>query len=149
MKLRFADAGDVPECVEIGREFWDVSPYVGQVPYNPDAVGDLLGKLIEKDLFVVAEFEEEIVGVAGILLGPLPFDPSIRVATELFWYVRPGVREFGVGEAMLSNLEAVARSKGATLFAMGTMQSSNPEGAERLLLKNGYKQTEKTYTKAL
>lgn len=147
MKLRFADAGDVPECVEIGREFWKSAPY--NTPYNPEAVGHLLGRLIENELFVVAEYEEEIVGVAGIAIVPLPFDPSIRVAQELFWYVRPGVRENGVGEALLSNLEAVARAKGATIFGMGTMKTSNPTGAEALLFKNGYKQTEKTYTKAL
>ena len=147
MKLRFADAGEVPECVEIGREFWDKAPY--DTEYNPDAVGHLLGRLIEKELFVVAEYEDEIVGVAGILLAPLPFDPRIKVAQELFWYVRPGVRENGVGEALLSNLEAVARAKGATLFAMGTMKTSNPTGAEALLFKNGYRQTEKTYTKVL
>lgn len=149
MILRFANPGDIPECVEIGRDFWKVSPYASTIEYNPESVGNLLGKLVENELMLVAEYEEGIVGVAAIVVAPMPFDPSIKIANELFWYVRPGLRAHGIGGAMLSNLEAMARAKGANVLSMGTMQSSDPEKAENLFSANGYNLTEKSFTKVI
>ena len=149
MRLRFAEHEDIPQCVEVGREFWAVSPYAESLEYSPESVAGLLATLIDNQLMMVAEYEEGIVGVAGIWVAPLPFNPAVILAHELFWYVAPGVRENGVGAAMLSNIESMARAKGAKLMSMGTMQTSSPEKAEKLFSAHDYKLTEKTYTKVL
>jgi GNAT superfamily N-acetyltransferase len=144
MSLRLATFNDLEQCLNIGEEFWDQTEY--NMPYNRAGVMDLLVGLIQSELFIVYEYENEIVGVAALLIAPFHFDPSIKVATELFWYVRPGVRENGVGEAMLDGMEAMAKTKGAHLFGMGTMYDPK---ADAMLESRGYKQTEKTFTKVL
>lgn len=149
MKLRFAEPGDIPEAVEIGRIFWDRSPYASQVDYNPEGVERLLGALVEKQSMLVYEFQGKLVGVAGLIVGPFHFDPSLFVATELFWYVDPEVRGLGIGKALLDGMERIAVERGAKIMTMGTMSTSDPEKAERLYAEHGYKQTEKSYTKVL
>lgn len=149
MILRFPETEDIAECVEIGREFWHQTPYASILDYNPEAVANLLQILINDKLMVIAEYESEIVGVAGIVVTPFHFDPSIKAAAEMFWYVRPGVRDQGVGESLLAAMEAMAKRHGASIFSMGNMQTTNPEDTQRLLEKNGYRLTEKSFAKVL
>lgn len=149
MRLRYAEPGDIPECVQIGEDFWEKSPYKDHMEYSPEGVDLLLGKLVHKQYMYIAEHEDEIVGVAGIMVAPMPFDPRIRIASELFWYVKPGARDLGIGDALLAAMEAGAKGAGASMFSMGTMQSSNPEDAERMLYRADYKHTEQTFTKVL
>ncbi len=149
MKLRLAQMTDVPTLVAIGEVFWEKSPYKSHIDYNPNSVKNLLSNLISNDRVYVAEYEEGIVGAAGIVVNPMPFNPTVKVATELFWYVRPGIRGVGIGEALLGAMEQGAKRAGADVFAMGSMETSDPEQAARMLDKNEYKLTEKTYTKVL
>lgn len=144
MILRLAKHEDLAQCVEIGREFWEQTEY--ETPYYPEGVHGFCTGLIERGLMLVAEFESEIIGVAGILVSPFHFDPRLRVATEVFWYVRPGTRELGVGEAMLQAMEEIAKREGAVMFSMGTMYDPK---ADKMLEKRGYKLTERTYNKVL
>jgi GNAT superfamily N-acetyltransferase len=144
MGLRLATNADLSAGVQIGEEFWNACEY--KTPYNAGGVLGFLTGLVQQRQFLVYEFEGEIVGVAGLLITPFHFDPTMIVATEVFWYVRPGVRTHGVGEAMLEGMEALAKARGAVMFSMGTMYDPK---ADVLLTKNGYKVTEKTYTKVL
>lgn len=144
MGMRLAKHSDLTECVEIGREFWEQTEY--KTPYNAAGVLGFLTGLIQAGTFLVYEFEGEIVGVAGILVVPFHFDPNQIVATEVFWYVRPGTREHGVGEALLDGMEAIAKNRGAKLFSMGTMYDPK---ADAMLESRGYKLTERTYSKVI
>ncbi|MEE8113818.1 MAG: GNAT family N-acetyltransferase, partial [Nitrososphaerales archaeon] len=78
-----------------------------------------------------------------------PFDPGLRIGTELFWYVAPEVRGLGVGQLLLEGMEDTARENGAKICAVGNMSTSDPETAEKMYSKNGYNLTEKTFTKVL
>jgi len=149
MKLRLARHSDLSECVDIGERFWKHSPYADAFEYNGGAVLGLLTALIQGQLMLVAEHEEQIVAVAAILVASSPFDPELRIATELFWYVDPEVRGLGVGQLLMDGLEDIARTKGAKICSMGNMSTSDPKAAERLFKKSGYKLTEKTFTKVL
>jgi GNAT superfamily N-acetyltransferase len=149
MKLRFAKHSDLSECVDIGEKFWEHSPYADAFPYNAGAVLGLLTALIQGQFMLVAEHEEQIVAVAAVLVASSPFDPELRVATELFWYVDPETRGLGVGQLLMDGLEDLARTKGAKICSMGSMSTSDPKAAERLFKKSGYKLTEKTFTKVL
>jgi GNAT superfamily N-acetyltransferase len=144
MTLRLATLSDLDESVDIGREFWEACDY--KTPYNPVGVADFLRTLIDTNQFLVYELDGEVVGVAGLLVTPFHFDPTLTVASEVFWYVRPGLRTHGVGALMLDGMENIARREGATWFSMGTMYDPK---ADLLLEKSGYTITERTYTKVL
>ncbi len=146
MILREATSKDLSECVDIGKEFWDSTPYGDSLEYSPSGVLGLLTGLIQARLMIVATYEDEIVGVAALLVAPSHFNPDIKTGVEIFWYVRPGVRESGVGELLLEVLEDMARDKGVTMWSMGTI---GDDKAEEMLTKRGYRLTEKTYTKVL
>lgn len=149
MELRLAKFRDLKECVAIGETFWQQSPYADVFPYNPGGVLGLLTALVQAELMLVVEHEEKIVAVAGCIVAPLPFDPDLLIGTELFWYVAPEVRELGIGQILMDGVERVVKKKGAQIVSMGNMSTSDPKNAEKLLNKNGYKLTEKTFTKVL
>ena len=149
MKLRFAKYKDLSKCVVIGEKFWEHSPYGDTFPYNAGGVLGLLTALVQARVMLIVEHEEQIVAVAAILVASSPFDPELRIATELFWYVDPEIRGLGVGQLLMDGLEDLARTKGAKICSMGNMSTSDPKAAERLFKKSGYKLTEKTFTKVL
>ncbi len=144
MGMRLAKHSDLNECIDIGEEFWNTTEF--DMAYDRAGVLGLLVVLIQARQFIVYEYEGEIVGVAAVLVTPFHFNPKITVATDVFWYVRPGVRANGVGEALLGGMEDIAKKKGAVLFSMGTLH--NPE-ADDMLTKRDYKLTERSYSKVL
>ncbi len=146
MILREATSKDLAACVEIGKEFWNSTPYGDTLEYSPSGVLGLLSGLIQARLMIVAIYEDEIVGVAALIVTPCHFNPEILTGVELFWYVRPSVRDSGVGELLLEVMEDMAIQKGVTIWSMGTI---GDEQAEKMLLKRGYLLTEKTFTKVL
>jgi len=149
MELRLAKYRDLSECVGIGETFWADSPYADVLPYNPSGVLGLLTALIQAELMLVVEHDGAIVATAACIVAALPFDPDVNVATEFFWYVAPEVRKRGIGQMLMDGLENVVKKKGAKIVSMGNMSTSDPKTAEKLLNKNGYKLTEKTFTKVL
>ena len=149
MKLRLAKFKDLETAVALGETFWKNSPYAGDFDYNPEGVLGLMTGLIQARLFLVVEHDDQIVAGAGLIVAASPFDPALRIGTELFWYVAPEVRGLGVGQLLLEGMEDTARENGAKICAVGNMSTSDPEAAERLYAKNGYQSTEKTFTKVL
>lgn len=149
MKLRFALFRDLAECVDLGETFWKESPYSYNFPYNAEGVLGLLTVLIQARLMMIVEHEDQIIAVAGIIVAASPFDPEVKIATELFWYVAPEVRELGVGQMLMDGIEGMARDNGAHICAVGNMSTSDPDQAEKIFKKNGYSMTEKSFTKVL
>jgi len=146
MDIRLARYADITQCLEIGEEFWNETPYADSIEYSqPGALGLLTG-LVQARTLLVAESDSRIVGMAALLVTPFHFNPEIKVGAEIFWYVSPSHRESGTGEDMLVALEELARYHGATLWSMG---SFGHKGADRLLNDHGYKLTESTYSKVL
>ncbi len=149
MELRLAKFKDLETAVALGETFWKSSPYAGEFDYNPGGVQGLMTGLIQAQLFLVVEHEDQIIAGAGFIVASSPFDPDLKVATELFWYVAPEVRNLGVGQLLLEGMEHAVREKGAKMLAVGNMSTSDPEAAEKMYAKNGYNLTEKTFTKVL
>ena len=149
MKLRLAKFKDLDAAVALGETFWKNSPHADQFDYNPSGVLGLMTGLIQAELFLIVEHEEQIIAGAGFVVSSSPFDPDLKVALELFWYVAPEVRNLGVGQLLLDGMEHAVEQKGAKMIAVGNMLTSDPETAEKMYIKNGYNLTEKTFTKVL
>lgn len=145
MRLRKANEKDIAPCLVMGRVFWKESP-IAHRPYNEEGIKTLLKRLIDDNSMIVAEHEGTTVGAIGILITDNHFDPTLKVAVEVFWYMAPELREVGLGKAMLEAAESLAKARGVEMMSMGTMSN---EKADTMLKNNGYVLTERTYTRNL
>jgi GNAT superfamily N-acetyltransferase len=99
---------------------------------------------------LVAEDNNKLVGMLGIILAPHLFNNKVIVAEEIAWWVEPEHRK-GVGEDMLRIAEAALKKKGVKHFSMKYLTNKNmsPEIMKKLYGRKGYKETEIVMMKEL
>jgi hypothetical protein len=102
----------------------------------------VLGQLIDTQYVAVADADGSPVGFIAGAVVPHPFNPDIRIATELFWWVVPPARGSRAGLALLDAYDTWA-TDAADLKAM-TLEAHSPVNP-RTLLKRGYQLAESQY----
>ena len=102
----------------------------------------LLAHLMETQFVAVAEADGTPVGLIAGAVQPHPFNPTLRMATELWWWVTPPARHSRAGLALLNAYDewadSVADLKGMTLEVASPV---NPD----TLLRRGYQLAEYQY----
>lgn len=105
-------------------------------------------KLMESGVCHILIAEDEITkdlhGAIGFLVVD-DFHQNRKVGVESFWFVHPSFS--GCGKELFNAYEEYAKELGCTCLAMIHLSDSYPERLERFYVKNGYKLTEKHYTK--
>jgi len=153
--IREPNEDEFEALAEYGRAFWELTPYVHTgMPYNKEAVIDLLGVLLEEHYIRVKEavdirvklLEGKIVGFIGCLVAPLVFNPSYLTATEIFFYVAPEHRGT-IGKELITQAEWDLRDEGVEILSFGDMTSS--KDMSKYYQDFGYYPTENTYSKVL
>lgn len=143
MKTRQAVRSDIPHMTVMGVHFLRASQYASHIVENPDAMFDLLAKLIDaEDGVVFVSGEDRPQGMIGAHLFRHPISGEI-MASELFWWVEPEHR--GAGLPLLRALEAWARSRGAAKLQM----IAPDDRTGRVYGALGYAKLETTFQKAL
>jgi GNAT superfamily N-acetyltransferase len=149
--IRPATLADVPQIADLGERFHTEAgwPEIA-APYIAEDCAKSLCHLVESPcgVILIAETEGRIVGMAGALAHPFYFNASHRHAGELFWWVKPGLRD-GTGSALFDKLEEWARSIGCQTFAMSAVERLKPELMRRLYARRGYVAAEHTFIKRL
>jgi GNAT superfamily N-acetyltransferase len=148
--IRLATPEDVPEIARLGGEFYAEAGWADIAEYRADDCAATLGQMVGTDaaILLVAEDEGEIVGMAGALTFPLYFNASHRAAQELFWWIKPGLRN-GIGSRLLDTLETEARAKGCSSLIMIALDKVNPEATGRLYRRRGYRASEHSWIRRL
>ncbi len=124
MKVRRATRNDLDRMVEMGRHFFESSPFahLGAFDAGSTRYAFLHGfeGIDNYAAFFVAEDEKSdgmLIGMCAVALVPFYFAPSITVAREEFWWVEPAARATGAGLALLEKAADWASGKNATLLS--------------------------------
>jgi len=149
--IRHATNQDIPELVEVMRNFYRESGYASRVEYDPISAADTFAALIEDNngCLIVAEQDGELVGSIGALAFPLYFNKSYRMAQELFWWLSPKLRGSSIGIRLLRKAEQWAKLNRVENFIMIALDKVNPDKVGSLYKRSGYELSEYLYMKAI
>jgi GNAT superfamily N-acetyltransferase len=148
--IRNATPEDIPEIARLGELFHAEAGWADICEYSIDDTQKTLGHLVsdESGILLVAERDGEIVGMAGGLAHPIYFNHSHKSGQELFWWMKPGLRD-GTGRLLLEAMENAARDIGCTSWAMIALDKVQPEITGRIYRRRGYRASEHSYIKRL
>lgn len=150
--VRRARPKDVPAMVRFGRVFWEQTSYYTEqgIQYAEDHINAMVVELIEHGIVQIAVNEEHrVVGIILMVVGPMPFNPAVKCATELVFYVDEAYRNQGTGKRLLQQAENIAKQLGVKLFTMIHLDSVSPEKAEHVYNQTGYTKNETLFSKEL
>jgi GNAT superfamily N-acetyltransferase len=142
--IRQATPDDIPRLVEMGTRFLTETTYAGRVVPNHAAMARTLALLLASDVggLFVAETNGTVTGMIGLLLFEHPFTGSLT-AQELFWWVEPEYRGYGL--RLLRRGEQWAAAAGAQHVHM----IAPTPAVARLYERLGYGYLEAAYQKAM
>lgn len=142
---REARLADLPRMEEAAREFYAASRFLRV--FDPARFVGLWAQMISVGIGVIYVLgEERIEGALGGMVYPEPYSGDL-VATEFFWFVRPGHR--GGGMALYRAFESWARERGCSQLRMVHLADSMPEKLDRVYRRMGYEPAEVLYVKEL
>jgi hypothetical protein len=149
--IRHAVTRDIPELLEMGRDFfassglsklteWDDASFASTV--NTLASGSVPGRLL------VVEQDYALVGMAASIIFPLYCNMNVRLGQEIFWWVAPEHRN-GIGDTLLEELEKDALAQGAVLFMSAALAGLRDKAIARVYSRKGYVPSENTFIRRL
>jgi N-acetylglutamate synthase-like GNAT family acetyltransferase len=144
MRVRKAEPADIPWLIAQLREFAALHPIGPRVMGSDDHCEALLAHLIETHYVAIAETDGTRVGLIAGAIAPHPFNPSLSVATELWWWVSPPARGSRAGSLLLAEYEAWANTADIKSFTLEADSPVHPKMLERL----GYSLAETQYVGA-
>lgn len=147
--IRRATLSDIPTIVLLGEQFHAEAGWDDICEYSREDTAKTLKYLVEDDngILLVAD-TGEIVGMCGGLAHPVYFNHSHKSGQELFWWMKPGLRD-GTGRLLLEAMEDEARRIGCTSWSMIALDKVNPELTGRIYRRRGYRASEHSYIKRL
>lgn len=104
-----ATEDDIPRLLATAEAFLAYHPVTSQCPRDMDAIDAMLRRMIDADDACLLVHEH---GVIGGVINPLWSNPSIKVASEMFWWADKG------GRSLLDAFEAWAKENGANIVQM-------------------------------
>ena len=144
--IRQATEYDIPELVKLGREFVETCT---DYTYNKSSVAETLRAVINgAGVIFISENGARLTGTIGLLSFPL-YISGEKVASELFWWVKPKYRKGSAGLKLLIAAERWAEEEGCKRIAMISLERSMPERTSALYVRRGYDKTETTYSKEI
>lgn len=146
--IREATAGDIPAVVAMGRSFVASVPPLSRAGYDEHSTAELLARLIEgEDSALIVADAGGLIGMLAMLVYPYYFNPAVRMAQELFWWVEPAHRRSGVAGRLLAHAEAWARSRGARAVQMIALDESDGASVAAMYKRRGYAPVERSFLK--
>jgi len=146
MTIREAVAADTPVLLEMGARFITSSSYAGVMAVVPEWQGKVVEALLDQGGCFVLDTVDGVVGMLGLLLGPLPMTGDLA-AMECMWWVEPDWRHGRAALALWAHGEAWARAQGATCIQM--LQPRGQDALGVLYRRHGYVALETTWHKRL
>ncbi len=147
--IRHATPFDASAIAVLCGYFYRDHPVQGVVPFEMGHVLEQLrGLPLSPEAFVwVSETEELLTGFLIGILAPMTFNKSVRVASEVAWYIHPDYRKGRDGLALFKEFEKWAEEKGAKAIFM--YSHGMYPGVSRLYERRGYVGQDTTFAKVL
>ena len=146
--IRYANASDRDAVIAMGRRFYASIPISKTLPHTEDALHYLFHVMLNDGVLLIAEDENGPCGVAGLVLIPYTFNPEMKVASEILWWVNPESQGSGIGKQLLEAIEPACKTEGADLILMIHLKDSPPQ-AKALYERMGYQYQESSYIKVM
>jgi GNAT superfamily N-acetyltransferase len=150
-EIRPAEPKDLIDIIEMGRAFFEQSGNSAFTTFDePSLTATVISLMsgVGNGALLVAEVDGEAVGIAAHVVFPFYANMNTKLGQELFWYCKPAFRN-GVGSALLDELEADARRKGADVFMSAAIAGLRDAAIGRVYQRRGYKPAENTYIRRL
>ena len=147
--IRKAELRDVPFVVKLVKEFFEESLNDYGLLLEDAAIFETLENYAKNHIGIIAEENEEIVGVAGGLVSPSIFDKSQLIGQETIWYVDKRYRGGVIGFKLIKAFEEECKKRGAHLIAMVHLGNLYADILDRIYKHRGYKLMEQQYIKKI
>lgn len=143
MQLRKADLGDIGWLLKQLRAFDQFQGTKRSLfPEDTEEAVSVIENLIETQPFIVAEDFSGRVGFIAGVLATHPYNSSIRMLSELFWWVDPRYRGSSAGARLLEAFVNYGK-KNADMIVM-TLEAKSPVDP-RSLERKGFRLYEKNF----
>lgn len=148
--IRDATPEDADTIAALGASFHEEAGWSDVASFNEDDCREFLRALPAQKgaIYLVAEADGKIVGMAAGIIAPLYFNRSHRHAQELFFWVDPEHRG-RVGGRLLDVFEEAARNWGTDTMALVALNQVRPELTGRLYSRRGYRASEHYWIRRL
>jgi GNAT superfamily N-acetyltransferase len=93
---------------------------------------------------LVAESDGQCVGMSACVVFPFYANMQTKIGQEIFLFCKPEFRN-GIGQALLDELEAEARRKGANVFISANLAGDRDKAFSRFYRRRGYAPSENTH----
>jgi len=150
-EIRAATPDDVISIVEMGKAFFEESPFASIAEWDAGSFQATVLSLMSGSTpggLLVAESDGKLVGMAGYVIFPLYFNMSVFGGQEVFWYCRPEHRT-GIGSTLMDELEIDAAKSGASFFIGAHLSGERDAAFSRLYRRRGYIPGESTHIRIL
>jgi hypothetical protein len=151
-EIRPAQPTDIDDLVEMGREFFEASPFAQMTTWDELSfrvtIASLLVGSIHGSLLVAVANEREVAGMAASVIFPIYFNIETNISQEIFWFVRPEYQT-GIGADLLDELEADSMRKGANIFMSACLAGKRDKALDRVYQRRGYTPSENLYMRKL
>lgn len=141
--IRRANLSDVPWLLEQLRQF---DRFFGGkkslFPDDPEVATAIVGGLVETQPFFISESKGTPIGFIAGALAPHPYNPSLLVLAELFWWVSPEFRGSLSGARLLAHF--IEHGEQNADWIQLTLEAKSPV-SEQSLLKQGFQLYERSY----
>ena len=151
MNVRRAKREDFGTLIDMGEKFLAQTPWA-HLGLDAPSTAETLSELVANPngLLLVAEEEDEIVGMLGALAFPHYFNKQHTVCQELFWWVEEKARGTGAGRGLLQAAEAWTKELGAKALMMISLRGvPGADAVDRMYEKAGYVPAEHSYVRFL
>jgi L-amino acid N-acyltransferase YncA len=144
--IRHATKADYAAVVAMSRKFYDTLSY-RDIPFCNESAVRWIELMRAQGCLLIVHLDEQIVGMAGALFSQCLFNDAYKVGSELFWWIEPEFRSWGIGRELLAELEKTAHASGCVRFAMASVTDHDRLG--KIYGLAGYEETERAYSKRL
>lgn len=126
--------------LELGRKFYEVTPYANIMGFDDESALRTLRNLIDnKDgVLVTLDFDGVIEGISAALVFPSYFNANYLMGQEIFTWITPQCRSLSAANRLIQACEAGLYAKGAQLAMMGAIEGLNPGRLAKLYARHGY-----------
>ncbi len=146
--IRWATMDDVPRIVEMALSFYAMTPYPDIVASSKEQMAGLAIMMMREHVMLVAERNDEVVGMAALTIEPFIFNPTVRVANELVWWMDESARGGMLAARLLKAIETECKKIGVDIIRMALMADS-PRSADGIYRKLGYRMSDSHYEKVM
>lgn len=110
-------------------------------PESEEEARYIIKMFVENHYFIVSENNGQLSGFIAGIEGNHAFNPSLKVLTEIFWWVKAEFRGTKAGAALLNEFNKHGEQFDWTIMTLEDNSPVNPEA----LLKRGYRNKEQSF----